>query len=205
MATKEPRWNLNIQYHRVVLDAIAVHARTALDVGCGDGLLAFDLAARGLRVTGVDSDTASIQRASADDRASDATRFVVGDFFTFPFEAGSFDVVASIATLHHVDAQAGIRRMRALVRPGGVIVIVGFATSSDIGDRARAIAGGLLKRSMQLLGRYWEHNAPTVWPPPLSSREMAALIERELPGAKFRKLLSNRYVAIWIQPSPGTT
>lgn len=205
MTRTDPRWNVNVRYHRVVLDAIPVHARTALDVGCGDGLLSFDMAARGLTVTGVDLHTASIERASADDRANDATRFVVGDLFTFPLEPGSFDVVASIATLHHVDAQAGIRRMRELVCPGGVIVIVGFATSSGIGDRVRAIAGWLVKRSMQLRGRYWEHNAPTVWPPPSSSREMAALVERELPGAAFRNVMSNRYTAIWTQPCPATT
>jgi hypothetical protein len=43
-------WNWNIHYQRVVLDALPSDAATALDVGSGDGLLAFDLAARGLDV-----------------------------------------------------------------------------------------------------------------------------------------------------------
>lgn len=194
------RWNMNVHYHRAVLDALPVDARTALDVGCGDGLLSFDIAARGLQVTGVDIDRASIDRASVDERATAATRFLVGDFLTIPLRAGAFDVVASVSTLHHMDAQAGIRRMRELVSPGGVIAIVGFATSSGNGDRVRAIAGGVMKRWMQWRGHYWEHNAPTVWPPPLSTNEMADLVERELPGATFRRVLSNRYTATWTKP-----
>lgn len=191
---------MNIRYHRDVLESIPSTAKTALDVGSGDGVLSFDLADLGLQVTGLDPDEASVQRAASDDRASDKTRFVVGDLFTVPLEAASFDVVASVAMLHHVDAEAGIRRMRNLVRPGGVLVIVGFASPSGPADRVRAITGLILKRSAQLRGRYWEHHAPVAWPPPLSSREMSALIERELPGAKVRNVLSNRYTAIWTKP-----
>ena len=200
MASGDQRWNLNIRYHRVVTDAIPSGARTALDVGCGDGLLTFDIADRGLLVTGLDADAASVRRAASDGRASDTTRFVVGDLFSCSLEAGSFDLVASIAMLHHVDAEAGIRRMGELVRPGGVLAIVGFATPSSFGDRARALAGMALKRSAQLRGRYWEHQAPVAWPPLLSSREMADLVDRELPGARFRNVLSNRYTAIWTKP-----
>ncbi len=200
MASDDQRWNLNIHYHRVVLESIPSAARTALDVGSGDGVLSFDLADRGLQVTGLDTDAASVQRAASDDRASEKTRFVVGDLFTVALEPASFDVVASVAMLHHVDAEAGIRRMRDLVGPGGVLVIVGFASPSGMGDRVRAIAGFSLKRYAQLRGRYWEHHAPVAWPPPLSSTEMSALVGRELPGAKFRNVLSNRYTAIWTKP-----
>ena len=200
MASDESRWNLNIHYHRIVLEAIPAEARTALDVGCGDGLLTFDFADRGLDVIGLDPDDASVRRATSDQRAGDRTRFVVGDLFSFPLELGSFDVVASVAMLHHVDAEAGVRRMRELVRPGGVLAIVGFARPSGVRDRARAVAGLVLKRAVQLRGRYWEHRAPVVWPPPLSSKEMADLVERELPGSSFRNVLSNRYIAIWTKP-----
>ena len=89
MASEDRLWNLNIRYHRVVLDAIPTGARTALDVGCGDGLLTFDIAGQGLLVTGLDTDAASVRRAASDSRASDTTRFVVGDLFSFLSEDGS--------------------------------------------------------------------------------------------------------------------
>ena len=46
MSAPQDRWNHNLHYHRLVLDAVPAHARTALDVGTGDGLLAADLRRR---------------------------------------------------------------------------------------------------------------------------------------------------------------
>jgi len=90
---------------------------------------------------GVDPDAPSIQRASADPDASDRTTFVCADVFTHPFEPASFGVVASSAMLHHVDAESGLRRMKDLVRPGGVLAIVGFAMPSSPMDRALIASG----------------------------------------------------------------
>lgn len=50
MRYEDSRWNLNIHYHRVAVEAIPAGARTALDVGSGDGVLALDLADCGLTV-----------------------------------------------------------------------------------------------------------------------------------------------------------
>jgi SAM-dependent methyltransferase len=191
---------MNIHYHDRVLDAVPSGASTALDVGSGDGQLAFDLAGRGLHVTAIDCDEASVQRARADHRTTDRVEFVLGDVFTHDFEPGAFDVVASIAMLHHVDAREGLRRMRSLVRPRGVIAIVGFATPSSRGDIARGIAGAVYKRSMEMRGKYWEHEAPTCWPPPCSTTEMRGLVAQELPGADFTPLLSGRYGVTWRAP-----
>jgi SAM-dependent methyltransferase len=194
------RWNMNIRYHRRVLDAVPAGASTARDVGAGDGLLAFDLAERGLWVTAIDGDEASVQRARSDARATERIDFVLGDVFTHTFEPKSFDVVASIAMLHHVGASDGLRRMRQLVSPGGVIALVGFATPSSRGDLVRGVAGALFKKSMQIRGRYWEHEAPTCWPPPTSTAEMRQVVETELPGADFEPLLSGRYGVTWRAP-----
>lgn len=196
------RWNLNIHYHRVILDAVPVGATTALDIGSGDGLLSFDLAARGLDVVGIDPDGASIERACSDPHCSDRTTFVHGDVFTHPFEPGSFDLVGASAMLHHVDARAGLRRMRELVRPGGVVALVGFAMPSDPVDWTLIVAGFLLTRARAAMGRYWEHHAPVRWPPPLTMREMRALAESELPGATFTRRMAHRYSIVWSRPGP---
>lgn len=200
MPDPQDRWNLNIHYHRVVLDAVPAGAANALDVGCGNGLLSFELAARGLAVVGIDPDAPSIERARADTEASDRTEFICADVFTHRFEPASFDVVASIAMLHHVDAEAGLRRMRELVRPGGVLAIVGFAMPSGPMDLALIAAGFVRTKARALRGRYWEHDAPVCWPPPMSMDEMRALVERELPGARFRRHMAHRYSVVWRAP-----
>lgn len=44
------RWNLNVYYHCVFLDVVPASASRVLDVGCGDGVLSFDLADREVEV-----------------------------------------------------------------------------------------------------------------------------------------------------------
>ncbi len=195
------RWNLNIHYHRVVLDAIPDGAATALDVGSGNGLLSFDLAARGLDVVGIDPDRPSIERARRDPDCSERTTFIHGDVFTHPFEPGSFDLVAASAMLHHVDAVAGLRRMAELVRPGGSVAIVGFANPSGPVDRALIAAGFVLTRTRAALGRYWEHHAPVRWPPPLTIDQMRTLAASIMPGATFRRAMAHRYTIVWTRPT----
>lgn len=198
------RWNWNIHYHRVPLDAIPDGAKTALDIGSGDGLLSFDLAASGLEVVGIDVDETSVERATGASECTDRTTFVHGDVFSHPFEPASFDLVASSAMLHHVDAVDGLRRMAELVRPGGVVAIVGFATESGPVDHVLAGLGRVARIAAELTGRHWGHHAPICWPPPLSIDEMRSLVERELPGATFRRRVSNRYSVVWRRPIAET-
>lgn len=195
------RWNLNTHHHPVLLDAVPAGAATALDIGSGDGVLAFDLAAQGLDVTGIDVDGPSVRRASEDPEATDRTDFHHGDVFSHPFEPASFDFVTSNAMLHHVDARTGLERMAELVRPGGVVAIVGFATASALGDRVNAVAGALLMRFQAVRGRYREHQSPMRWPPPLSMDEMRSLVDEVMPGATFRSELGSRYSLVWRRPS----
>lgn len=75
--------------------------------------------------------------------------------------------------------------------------MVGFAQPSGLTDRSLELAGAVRKRACQLQGRYWEHDAPVLWPPPLTSRQMAELGSIELPGSTFRRLMTNRYALFW--------
>jgi 2-polyprenyl-3-methyl-5-hydroxy-6-metoxy-1,4-benzoquinol methylase len=53
-----------------------------------------------------------------------------GNLFDVPYDAGSFDAVLSVATLHHLNAEAGLVRFADLVSHGGVVAIVGLAANS---------------------------------------------------------------------------
>ena len=61
-------WNHNVYYQPLILGAVPPGCGSALDVGCGDGLLACRLAERCRDVTGVDRDHTMI--ALARERAS---------------------------------------------------------------------------------------------------------------------------------------
>ena len=56
MPTTSRRWNHNIHYHGVIFREISKGARTALDVGCGNGLLTRELQRVVPEVVGIDAD-----------------------------------------------------------------------------------------------------------------------------------------------------
>ena len=135
----DSRWNHNVHYQPILLDAVPKNAEAVLDVGCGVGMLTRALRSRANRVVGIDLDQASI--ALARDATDKEIEYVVGDFFSCSFALQSFDAVLSVATLHHVDAVAGLRRMRELVRPGGIVGVIGLARDESLADYAVAATG----------------------------------------------------------------
>ena len=58
-------WNHNVHYQPLILGAVPPGCGQALDVGCGDGMLARRLAERCAEVTGIDRDPRMIALARA--------------------------------------------------------------------------------------------------------------------------------------------
>jgi ubiquinone/menaquinone biosynthesis C-methylase UbiE len=135
-----------------ILDLVGpVAGRRILDLGCGDGLLAWMLADRGARAVGLDVDRAMLDVASARSLRSQRKRprFVEGRIEQLPFRDGSFDVVVIVTVLCLVADRAGAVREAALVlRPGGRLVV---------GDLGRWSAWAALRRAKAWLGsKLWQ-------------------------------------------------
>jgi trans-aconitate methyltransferase len=95
-----------------------------LDLGCGTGHQAADLAARGVTVVGVDSDEAMLEVAR---REHPEVVFVVADGQDGEAVAracgGAVDAVLSNAALHWMpDQDAAIAAVAGVLRPGGRVV-----------------------------------------------------------------------------------
>jgi ubiquinone/menaquinone biosynthesis C-methylase UbiE len=192
------RWNHNIHYHRRILDVVPDGAQTALDVGTGDGLLASKLRDRVPHVTGLDLDATALD--SARGRDTDVT-WIQGDVMTVPLPTASFDVVASIATIHHLpDLDQALHRLAELTAPGGVVAIVGLAQNSSPLDYAYEVAGLLQHRRLARRHGYWEHSAPTM-PPPHTYADARRNAARVLPGARWQRLALWRYSLVWTKPT----
>lgn len=127
-----------------------VHGRTVLDVGCGDGELACELAERGAIVTGIDSSMAMIE--SARDRARQGhidIRFDVARAEQLPFADETFDLITAVTILCFVeDASPVFRQLARVLRPGGRLVIgeLGRWSSWAAARRVRAWLGSPLWR-----------------------------------------------------------
>lgn len=193
------RWNHNLHYHPLVLEAVPPGAQLALDVGCGEGTLARALSARVPRVVGIDLDPASVDLAR--ERGGDGIEYVLGDVLTEPL--GLYDLVTSVATLHHLDARVGLRRFAELVRPGGRLVVVGLARSGTL-DVPRDVAAAFADRLSKIVNRqrriHWEHPSPTVWPPPETFSAMRGIVREVLPRARYRRHLYLRWSLVWDRP-----
>jgi ubiquinone/menaquinone biosynthesis C-methylase UbiE len=195
------RWNHNIHYHPLVLAAVPPGCRTALDVGCGEGMLTRQLGAVVPSVTGIDLDGPSLERARAKEDGA-GVEYVQADVLTHPFEPESFDLIASIAALHHMDTPAGLARMRKLLRPGGVLAVVGLPRPRLPHDLPYEIAGIVAHRWHRWRhGGYWAISAPTVWPPPDTFVQVRATAERLLPGVRLRRHALWRYSLLWAKPT----
>jgi ubiquinone/menaquinone biosynthesis C-methylase UbiE len=90
-----------------------------LDAGCGDGGVALLLRERVASVVGVDIEPFD----SWEDRPG--LRFQVADAKRLPFDSGSFDVVHSKDSLHHMTSpERALAEYRRVLRAGGTVLIL---------------------------------------------------------------------------------
>lgn len=97
--------------------------RTAIDVGCGAGLLAEPLARMGASVTGVDAAPENIAAAKAHAEGQGlAIRYRAGELAALP--AATFDLVTSMEVVEHVtDPAAFIAELASRLAPGGLMIL----------------------------------------------------------------------------------
>ncbi len=193
------RWNHNIHYFQVLLDALPVDACSALDVGCGDGMLVRRLRERIESIVGIDLDVGEIELARAATPASDwaAPEFVHGDVMSHDF-GRTFDAVLSVASLHHLDTEPALRRMAGLVSDGGVLVIQGLARSTNARDLLYDAVGSVLTQILKRTGSrtYYEHSAP-IRPPKDSFSDIRSIALALLPGVRYQRHALWRYTLVW--------
>lgn len=97
--------------------------RTAIDVGCGAGLLAEPLARLGATVTGIDAAPENICAARAHAAAAGlAIDYVAGGIEDLP--GRTFDLVTSMEVIEHVtDAAAFVAALAGALAEGGLMIL----------------------------------------------------------------------------------
>src|SRR5205807_4827140 len=103
---------------------IEPQGKKVVDVGCGGGLLAEELARLGLRVTGVDPSLPSLEIARRHAASAGLEiEYLTGAGEALPLPDASVDVAACCDVLEHVaDLDQVVAEISRVLRPGGVFV-----------------------------------------------------------------------------------
>ncbi|MFF7756766.1 class I SAM-dependent methyltransferase [Streptomyces griseorubiginosus] len=199
----DPYWNHNVHYHRAVLDAVPHDCRAALDVGCGDGLLARKPAGKATCVTGVDRSPEMIRQA-CEEAPANAT-FLTADYLDrTALPEGTYDFVSAVAVVHHAHFEEAVGSLVRLLAPGGRLVIVGMAYNRTALDWM--ISGCGLPVSLLLRWLRGGRRAPAGMPVEDSAMhwgEVRRGARSLLPGCRYRRRLLWRYTAVWDKPEEG--
>jgi SAM-dependent methyltransferase len=132
----------------LVLDAAGPLEGPVLDLGSGMGVMARELARRGLAVESVDV-SAEDQEVAASLTAGSGLetriRFTPADGAALPFSDGAFGAAVSFNVLHHLaDGASVLRDVVRAVRPGGVLVLADFSSEGfDYAARVHVAEGGV--------------------------------------------------------------
>ena len=129
-----PKWIRHQIILQLVEEFIPLRDSLILDVGCGPGLLAFDLAKKGYQGFGIDISDGMIN-LSKDILKGKGWNFSVGDVEQTKFEENKFDCVIASGVIEYMNEDLKmLQEMQRILKPGGYLIInitniLGYSTS----------------------------------------------------------------------------
>jgi demethylmenaquinone methyltransferase/2-methoxy-6-polyprenyl-1,4-benzoquinol methylase len=143
---RDRRWK-----RRLVDLAHVMPGARALDLACGTGDLAFELARRGARVTALDITMRMLELARRKRSPGARVALVAGDMAALPFPSCAFDVVSTGYGLRNVPAlDPALAEIGRVLKPGGVLLSLDFNRPESL--PVRAVYLGYLTAVGSLLG-----------------------------------------------------
>ena len=98
---------------------------TVVDLGCGTGALAAELAGHVRQVIGIDNSAAMLKTAARRTAELNNVRILRGDLLAIPLDDGSCDAAMLLLVLTYVpEPTAVLREMARIIKPGGRAIIV---------------------------------------------------------------------------------
>jgi ubiquinone/menaquinone biosynthesis C-methylase UbiE len=199
----------NDHYHNFLLRHLPSNCDDALEIGCGKGSFARRLAEHSKRVLALDLSPEMIRLAREHSLQFANIEFELADVCERPLPNESFDCVASIATLHHLAYAEMLLKMKAALKPGGVLLVLDLFEPAGLSDSIsnllaipvsvslRLIHRGRLLPARQERDAWAAHEVHDQYP---TMSDVHRLCDDLLPGAKISKHLLWRYSIVWQKP-----
>lgn len=210
-AGEEQGWNHNNHYHPYLLRHLPPHCQHALEIGCGTGAFARLLAQRANHVLALDLSPEMIRLAQERSQHTPTIEYQVGDILTYPLPAAHFAFVGSVATFHHLPLAPLLAKVKAALKPGGVLAVLDLYTAQSTADYLTAVAAVPVSKILQLRknGRPWRPSlqAQAAWAAHdqhdsyLSLAAIRQVCAELLPGAIIKRHLLWRYSLVWRKPT----
>lgn len=111
-------------FQRILKQKLDKSEKSLLDVGCGGGLLAEELALMGFDVTGIDLSEKLIKVARTHALQSGLNvNYLIGDGDKLPFDDETFEVVACCDVLDHIEKwDEVIGEVARILKPNGIFI-----------------------------------------------------------------------------------
>ena len=116
---------------------------------------------------------------------------------TYPFpDDNNFDLISAVATLAHLQLQPALARIRKLLRPGGVLAVIGLYRGETRGDLMFAAAAFPVSWGLRFFRGYAGVGSP-VQDPKETLLDIRRARDTLLPGASLKRRLLFRYFLSW--------
>ena len=202
-------WTANNHYHDSLLQHLPPNCEHALEIGCGTGTFARELAKRSNRVVALDLSTEMIRVARSRSTQFANLEFQLADAMAWEFPNSHFDFICSIATLHHLQQRELLMKIKDALKPGGVLVVLDLVQSNSLAEwmidvfalgvsgTLRLMNNGRLKPPAEVRKAWEQHGKHDHYLTLTQVREMADEI---LPGASVSRCLLWRYKLVYRKP-----
>ena len=196
----------NNHYHNFLLRHLPSKCQSVLEIGCGKGEFSRRLAETSERVLALDLSPEMVRIARELSAPLPHIDFQMADVMTYDLPPEGFDCIASIATLHHLPLREILLKMKAALKPGGVLLILDLFEPAGLGDALlnplavsvsaglRLIHHGRLRSSRAAREAWAAHERHDIY---LTMNDLRILCSEILPGAKIKKHLLWRYSVMW--------
>ena len=204
-------WDHNAYYQGLLLRYLPRPCSQVLDVGCGAGALAAELATRSQHVDALDRSPAMIDLARLVTPSN--VTCLLGDVLLEALPDAHYDAIVSNTALHHMRLDQVLPRLARALRPGGVLAVVALPQidlpREIAAEACAAVAHRVLGAGFAILrvsrggGFYGMEPSHAIMPMVggnLTTRQVRQQAAALLPGAQVRRLVFWRYLLLWRKP-----
>jgi ubiquinone/menaquinone biosynthesis C-methylase UbiE len=203
-------WTANNHYHNLLVKHVPEDCENALEIGCGTGAFARELAKRCGRVVALDLSAEMIRAARSRATQFANLEFLLADAMTWSFPQSHFDFICSIATLHHLEQRELFVKMKDALKPCGVLVVLDLVESNGLAERMLDVIALGVSGSLRLINngrlnppaevrKAWEQHGKHDHYSTIT--QMRALADEILPGASVKRRLLWRYTLVYRKPA----